>query len=50
VGQHRTVPLGGTCRYAQLVDSTLIVATSSPARRALAIDAATGNVRWAFGR
>ncbi len=45
-----TVPLEGTCRYAQVIDSTLIVATSNPGRRAIALDATTGAVRWTFGR
>ncbi len=45
-----TVPLDGTCRYAQLVGDTLLVTTSNPARRAIALDVATGGQRWQFGR
>jgi len=45
-----TVALEGVCRSAQLVGDVLLVTTGNPARRALALDAATGARRWQFGR
>jgi len=40
-----TAPLDGVCRYAQLVGGTLVVTTSNPGRRAIALDVATGGQR-----
>lgn len=44
------VDLGGECRRAWVSGERVIVVTSNPAQRALAIDLASGAVVWKFGR
>ncbi len=38
--------IGGACQRAQLVGDALVIATEGDDPRALAIDTATGAVRW----
>lgn len=42
--------LGGECRDALHAGGSLVVFTGNPKRRAIALDAETGALRWQFGR
>ncbi len=44
-----TATLRGRCQLAKIVDDTLVIATRSESSRALAVDLATGAIRWRAG-
>ena len=43
-----TVPLGGACVAAAVLGPRVVVVSDDPARRAVALDAATGAVAWSY--
>jgi len=45
-----TAELEGRCETAHLVGGRLVITSPDPAHRALALDAATGNVAWRYSR